>query len=284
MNKRSSYLLVLLLVGVALSGCGPSQAELDATATRVSADTFATQTAQAPTSTPTYTPSPTPTKTPTPTLTPTNTPTATPTYTPSPTPTETPTRTPTHTPTVAPTPTITPTVTLTRGTTRLGTTKTALSSRLKTYALTLADLPAGFVNLPPDQVLGMQKDLPVGSRAFGYSNSTGDQIVMGMLLPYPELADRRMFDAVLPLMIQTIQTAIGAGADPVELAGLENIGEVRVASTSVSEMGVISFRWDILGFRRGDVGVLLIVAYFDGEKPAVTLGDLARLLDGRIQQ
>ena len=85
-------------------------------------------------------------------------------------------------------------------------------------------------------------------------------------------------------MVQVIQSTIGASADPVELAGLENIGEARVATTSVSEMGVIAFRWDILGFRRGDVGVLLIVAYFDGEKPAVTLGDLAQLLDRRIRQ
>jgi hypothetical protein len=278
MNKRSSYLLVLLLVCVALSGCGPSQAELDATATQVSADVFATQTAQAPTSTPTYTPSPTPTMTPTPTATLTATPT------PTNTPTSTPTRTPTNTPTVAPTPTITPTVTPTRGSTSHGTTKPTLSSRFKTYALTLADLPAGFVNLPPEQMKDLQQGLPEGSRAFGYSNGKGDQIVMGMLMPYPEPADQRVFDAVLPLMVQVIQSTIGAGADPVELAGLENIGEARVATTSVSEMGVISFRWDILGFRRGDVGVLLVVAYFDGEKPAVTLGDLARLLDGRIQQ
>ena len=276
MNKRSSYLLVLLLICVALSGCGPSQAELDATATQVSADAIATQTAQAPTATPTYTPSPTPTKTPTPTATPT------PTNTPTATPTRTPTNTPTATPT--PRPTSTSTVTPARGSTSQGTTETALSSRLKAYTLTLADLPAGFVELPPEQVQDLQRDLPEGSRAFGYSNGKGDQIVMGMLMPYPEQADQRLFDTMLPLMVETMQTALGAGADPKELEGLENIGEARVATTSVSEMGVISFRWDILGFRRGDVGVLLIAAHFDDEKPAVTVGDLARLLDGRIQQ
>jgi len=36
-----------------LVACGPSQAELDATATKNEADKFATQTAKAPTSTPT---------------------------------------------------------------------------------------------------------------------------------------------------------------------------------------------------------------------------------------
>jgi hypothetical protein len=280
MNKRSSYLLVLLLVGVALSGCGPSQAELDATATQESAAAYATLTAQAPTVTPTYTPSPTPTRTATPSATPTSTNTPTPTATP--TPTNTPTNTPTATPT--PRPTGTSTVMPTRGSSSQGKTGSALSSRLKTYALTLADLPAGFVALPPDQVKGLHQGLPDGSRAFGYSNGKGDQIVMGILMPYPEPTDQRIFDALLPIMVQTIQTVIGAGSDPVELKGLENIGEVRIATTSVSEMGVISLRWDILGFRRGDVGVLLIVAYFDGDQPAVALGDLAHLLDKRIQQ
>ena len=182
MNERSPCLLVLLLICVALSGCGPSQVELDATATQVSANTYATLTAQAPTAPPTYTPSPTPTKTPTPSATLTPTSTTTPTATP--TPTLTPTNTPTATST--PRPTSTPTAKSTRGSTKLGTTRPALSLRLKTYALTLADLPAGFVNLPPEQMKDLQQGLPEGSRAFGYSNGKGDQIVMGMLMPYPQ--------------------------------------------------------------------------------------------------
>lgn len=70
---------LLLVAGLLLVACGPSQAERDSRATQVAAVIFATQTAQAPTVTPTPTPSntPTPTSTPTPTITPT--PTETPT-------------------------------------------------------------------------------------------------------------------------------------------------------------------------------------------------------------
>jgi hypothetical protein len=69
---------LLVLVGFLVS-CGPSQAELDTQATAVAANIFATQTAQAPTSTPTSTPTPTKTPTATPTKTPTPTATSTPT-------------------------------------------------------------------------------------------------------------------------------------------------------------------------------------------------------------
>jgi hypothetical protein len=61
-----------------LIACGPSEAELNAQGTAITASIFATQTAQAPT------PTNTPTDTPTPTSTPTEIPTPTPTITPTP--------------------------------------------------------------------------------------------------------------------------------------------------------------------------------------------------------
>lgn len=83
--------MIFLALTCLLVSCGPSQAELDAQATAVAASIFATQTAQAPTSTPTFTPTSTSTPTLTPTPTPTKTSTPTPTKTPTPTATATPT-------------------------------------------------------------------------------------------------------------------------------------------------------------------------------------------------
>jgi basic membrane protein A len=92
---------LLVVTALLLSACGTSQEDLDATATQIAAEIFATQTAQAPTATPTFTPTPTPTDTPTLTPTPTPTDTPSPTPTPTPTPTPPPTDTPTPTPPVA---------------------------------------------------------------------------------------------------------------------------------------------------------------------------------------
>jgi len=76
---RLLLIVIIVMVGLHLSACGPSQAELDVTVTSIAAGIFATQTAQAPTPTETFTPSPTASMTPTPTASFTPTPTLTPT-------------------------------------------------------------------------------------------------------------------------------------------------------------------------------------------------------------
>lgn len=89
-------IVICLLIALLVVGCGPSQAQLDATSTQVAANLIGTITASAPTYTPTPTATSTPTLTPTATATPTSTPTKTPTLTP--TKTAAPTQTPTPTP------------------------------------------------------------------------------------------------------------------------------------------------------------------------------------------
>ena len=94
MKRKQFTILVLIVLSILLSACGPSREELAATA--------AAETIAAYTPTPTRTATATPTVTPTPTSTFTPTPTATSTRTVTPTPTET------LTPTITPTPTDTP--------------------------------------------------------------------------------------------------------------------------------------------------------------------------------
>jgi hypothetical protein len=68
--KKTTLIWICTMISIVFTACGPSQAELDATATQSAAYLFATQTAAAPTVTPTFTPTPTPTPVP-PTSTPT---------------------------------------------------------------------------------------------------------------------------------------------------------------------------------------------------------------------
>ena len=77
MSKKFLILFVLGLSALMVS-CGPTQEEMDSTATQFTANIFATQTAEAPTITLTPLPTSTPTSIPTPTLSPTITPTPTP--------------------------------------------------------------------------------------------------------------------------------------------------------------------------------------------------------------
>jgi len=81
MNKKINQTYkagCLVLISILIAGCGPSEAELNATSTYVASTEFAKMTAEAPTptltATLTATPTPIPTSTPTPTFTPTPTP------------------------------------------------------------------------------------------------------------------------------------------------------------------------------------------------------------------
>jgi hypothetical protein len=75
MTRKMASILICLLTSAVLVACDLSQAGRDAQVTEVAADTFATQTAEAPTLTPLPSLTPTPTLTPTP-VPPTATPTA----------------------------------------------------------------------------------------------------------------------------------------------------------------------------------------------------------------
>ncbi len=259
MNARFSLVSISLILAGILSACGPSQAERDAAATEIVFKVYATQTAQAPTITSTFTPSltPTPTSTSTPTSTPTGTPTNTPTFTPTATPVPTRTRTPTMTPTPRP--------------------------MLMAYALTADDLPPGFVAISPKQADSLTKSMPDGSYAFGLSDEVRSQAIVGLLMPLTKRNEQLAFDAGLPALLQLFAAGFG-GTDQQKLDGLEDIGEARAAITSVSKGYGAAYRCDIVGFRRGAVGAFLVVCYPDGDTPAVSLSELARLLEGRFSQ
>lgn len=88
MEKKARIIRLCLLIGVILAACGPSQAERNVLATKMAANTFATQTAETPILMlmPTDTSAITPTRTPVFTPTPSRTPRPTATHTPEPTP------------------------------------------------------------------------------------------------------------------------------------------------------------------------------------------------------
>ena len=60
---------------------------------------------------------------------------------------------------------------------------------------------------------------------------------------------------------------------------MDDIGEARAGKTVVGSVGNMMLRWDFVVFRRGTVGVALIVVYPDRVGPAMPIGDIARMLD-----
>jgi hypothetical protein len=246
MNRKIIFIIVVSLISILLVDCGPSQAELDVTATKMAFDIFSTQTAQAPTATETFTETPVPTET--------EIPTATSPPTDTPAPTETSTITPTAPP------------------------------ELMAAALTIDDLPTGFVEMSPEELGVGEQSFPEGTYVFGFSDEINAQLILGFIIPVTNRADQAAYDAMLPQMIEAMAIGMGAGPDFQEIPGLDDIGETRSGITSLGQMGSLSMRYDIVGFRRGEVVAILVVGRPDSDEPTLPMSELTKLMDGRIME
>jgi hypothetical protein len=150
--------------------------------------------------------------------------------------------------------------------------------------LTLADLPPGFIAMPPAQLAEMQQDMPADASVFGYQDLGRVYIVMGLLIPAATEADQQIMDAMLPGLVDLVAASVAGSTEPAELVGLDGIGDTRAGIKVITEMGVIPFALDVVGFRRADVIAIVMVLYPEADKQAPSTLDLARLLDERIMK
>lgn len=247
MNWKKTIYLTLggLVVFILLSACGPSQDEIDATSTQLASNIFATQTANAPTST----------------LTPTPTNTPTPTSTSTPTPTNTPTITPTPTPDFA-----------------------SVTLNLDDLPPGFEELPPAEFGLEPGEDFGNSKvensftflQSELGELIVGAS------ILVPTMEEQDEFDSMMPF--MVDTFINTGHYGNGDEADqgPVILNHLNSPGDVAVGSTTTMSDQGITTRLDIIMFRRGEMGVMIYSFYEDGTVPVVPIVDAANTLDTRI--
>lgn len=236
---------IVLLMAMVVAACGPSQADLDAQATKVAAAIFATPTAQAPTAT----------STPMPTDTPTPSPTPTPTDTPPPSP--------------APLP------------------------DLSDAVLTLDDLPPGFAVMPPEQLGLTPEDLSgegfEAESVFTFLEPSTFQLIMGFTILVPDTIQQAGFDLALrnPEFLLN-QFAGGMGATAVieqqALPDLDDIGDASTGLTVVADLEGISMRIDMVVFRTGLAGAMVMLMYPDGVDPDISIGETAHRLEEKLAE
>ncbi len=198
-----------------------------------------------------------------------------------PTPTPVFTSTPTITP--SPTPTLTPIPTLT---------STPLPD-ISAARISLSELPKGFEELSPEE-LGLNKATAGGNAlnpqvTFAFVNTRHFQMIFGMNFFVAGKMDRVGFDVAMNQPeIALKQMASGMGAQNVHdekiLTGLEDVGEMQIAMTMVSDMKGVPMRVDIVVFRRDIIGAILISMTMEGQKPNISLHDLGKLFDQNIQK
>jgi len=221
MNRRTFLLLGSLLLSTIIGACKPSQAELDAQATKIAVDIFSTQTAEAPTATTTAT------------FPPTNTPTITPTITPSVPPTNTPTITPTPLPDIS-----------------------GVVLTLEDLPPGFEEIPPEELDFTAEDL--SSDELTVES-VFTFMQVEPLELVMGFTTLIADRIDQLGFDVALNQPEFLMEALIG-GMDPIEildqreLPGLAVYGDASAGLTLAADMGGIVMRMDLAVLRRDVVG------------------------------
>jgi hypothetical protein len=160
-------------------------------------------------------------------------------------------------------------------------------------ALRVDDLPLGFIDLPPSQVRSMEESLnqngfmeSVVLSGF-YRPNAGESIVgiSGLLV---KSESSKSFDDSISLS-QVFIAAFGKEMGATSTTNLKSIDEVRgIGDRAGGSEGDLTtpqgtLHMQVVIFRRGDIGVILMSFYKIGVKPLASIVDLAKLLDDRAQ-
>ena len=165
---------------------------------------------------------------------------------------------------------------------------------LSGLVLTSQDLPAGFIEMPPDTLKNMVGGIPNFKPAsvFGYLKNDNQQfqIVTGFTTQLPNKTDRTQFDAEIgqDTFAQEFSKGLNNSNKEYQFANVtaltleDQIGEVSAGWRTQGKVKGVPLNVELALFRRGKIGSFVAIIYLDGSKPAVTISQAARQLDKHI--
>lgn len=258
--------LIALMLTLLICACGPSQAQLDGTATQSALAIQGTQTAEAPTSTPIHT------NTPTATTTPTETPTPTATYTP--------------TPTLTPTPTPDPDPNAMLDWQQLNLSPQIVSIAPGTLGIEQGAMAFSYTENDEPIIYPIE-----GNFAFMDENEQ-ENTIFGYTTLLPEKVDQDRYDGFISVSgdpgfnIYMIENQFPGSTDiqSDELPLGENLGDESAGASTSYSLGGNDIRVDTYIFRIDDVGATVYVRYLQGSEPPVSVDQLAQVYAESIRQ
>jgi hypothetical protein len=195
-------------------------------------------------------------------------------------------------PTAGVSPTLRATSTPTRRATSTPTLRPTATPDLNLAGLRLEDLPAGFESFQPADI-GLNSAL-LGSvglapwSTFGFRHPSRFHFVVGFASWLPDPAAREAFDKLVhtpePLAIALLAgagTSQPSGIQP--LTGFEDLADSAGAVTGEFVYAGFPFRADLVLFRQGPVGALLLVGRPTWDSPLMDPAVLATLFHARIE-
>ena len=179
---------------------------------------------------------------------------------------------------------------------------------VKATALTLEDLPSGFQELPPSmkaeiaskiepfKQLLIKENFPLNN-FFAFVEPQKMEVVIGFTGMLSNQAQQGQFDAALqkarqPEFEQQIKKLAQKLPSSQEvkvlkyksLPDLNNVAHLSTGFSLDATIQEMPVNFDVVSFRRNSVGAMTAVLYLTGNKPSVSVKDVATKLDGRVLQ
>jgi hypothetical protein len=168
---------------------------------------------------------------------------------------------------------------------------------LSNALIRLADLPAGFQDLPDSQKASMETMLDMfrgkmhGADIKNFSgywtaNTEDPQFVISGLVSPLIASDQVLVDQAFANPAATyeqLKSAVG-GKEVTELSGAGNIGSTQIAFSTMIGFGSTNMHLEYIVAHRGPVLVEVAYIYLVGKQPLVNSIEIARILDDRVAE
>jgi hypothetical protein len=155
-------------------------------------------------------------------------------------------------------------------------------------------LPVGFKSLPVDQVgIPKGKEISAGVQiesSYAFTSADPFGMVYGYNILFPNELAQIGFDAGMSQDAAIMDSFAGALGNNIKvisrstLPALKNkIGDASVGYTMVMSANNIAFRLDMVVMRKGPVGSVVVLMYFEGKPPLpLTIESASRVIESRV--
>lgn len=171
----------------------------------------------------------------------------------------------------------------------------AATPDLAKAVLTLQDLPPGFKNMS-GEAESLKNELNNSNEvkaenvfAFQKNDDKQFQLLVGFTMPMLTRIEQASFDSSIRQQdfAQEFLKGLNEGSqgDFSNITSLpmgENIGDASAKWVTKGQLNGIPMRLEMVVFRRGNLGAMLMILYLDGESPSIAVVDAAKRLDSRI--
>jgi hypothetical protein len=161
--------------------------------------------------------------------------------------------------------------------------------------LLLQDLPPGFQPLPDSELAELSQSLAAGDyqteSLFAFQEAEHFEYIIGFTTRLATTSEQAAFDAELrqASFLEEFAKGFQQGAagikisDKGALPNLKGIGDAIAGLGFTSNIQSIPMRIELVTFRRGPIGAFLWIMYLDGDKPVISVDQVAQKLDSRLQ-